>query len=135
MAGRPLEEILFELVEVQDRLLEVETLDLATRSNLSDRQNALRLEAKLARAGASVDDLGVEQLEREIAHLEDELARFLDTRPSASAASGGGGPGGGGIDPGYLHEMHRSMDSSFGFAEKKQRLQTLRLRLTELKGG
>lgn len=132
VSTRPIEEILSELGEVQDRLLEVDAADFATRADLSNRQDALRLEAKRARDGFPIDDMGAGQLEREIAHLEDELNRFLSTRPSASAASGGGGPGGGGIDPGILHEMHRKMDSSFGFAEKQERIRALRARLSEL---
>ena len=130
-----MEEILAELGEVQDRLLEVEADDYATRAELSNRQDALRLEARQARDEVSVDDLGLEQLEREIAHLEAELERYLGTRPSASAGSGGGGPGGGGIDPGFLHAMHRQMDSSFGYTAKEDRLQTLRVRLEELRAA
>lgn len=129
---RPMGEIVTELGEVQDRLLEVADDDFATRADLSNRQDALRLEAKQARDGLPIDNLGAEQLKREIAHLEEELSRYLSTRPSASAASGGGGPGGGGIDPGMLHEMHRKMDSSFGYAEKQERIRALRVRLDEL---
>ncbi len=134
MRDRPLEEIVIELGEVQDQLLEVDTYDFATRAGLSNRQDALRLEAKHARAGIPADDMAVEQLEHEIAYLEDELDRYFDSRPSASAGGPSGGHGGGGIDPDKLHEMHRKMDASFGFAEKKERLRTLRLRLNELTG-
>ncbi len=126
MTHRPLEEILAELGEVQDRLIEIDPDDFVTRADLSNRQDALRLEAKQARAGIPTDAMGVEQLEREIAHLEDELARYLDARPSASAGGPSGGYGGGGIDPNELHEMHRKMDASFGFAEKKARLNELK---------
>jgi hypothetical protein len=132
MSPRTLEEILRELGEVQDRLLEVDADDFTARADLSNRQDTLRLEAKQAREGLPIDNMGAAQLRAEIAHLEDDLNRYLGTRPSASAASGGGGPGGGGIDPGMLHEMHRKMDASFGFAEKQERVRALRVRLDEL---
>ncbi len=133
MADRSLEEILTELSEVQDALIEAAPDDFATRAELSNRQDTLRLQAREARSEIS-DDLSAEQLEREVERLEDELLRYLDTRPSASAGHGGGGRGGGGIDPWYLHEMHRKMDASFGFEEKKERLRTLKVRPTELSG-
>ncbi len=133
MTQRPLEEILAELGEVQDRIIETAEDDFDTRAELSNRQDALRLEAKKARAGVS-DELSVEQIEHEITRLGDELVRYLDLRPSASAGHGGGpGTGGGGIDPEYLHEMHRKMDASFGFEEKKARLEKLKVRLAELR--
>lgn len=88
-----------------------------------------------AAGSVPADAMAVEQLKHEVARLEGELDRYLDARPSASAGGPSGGPGGGGIDPDKLHEMYRKMDASFGFAEKKERLRTLRLRLNELSGG
>ncbi len=133
--ARSLEEVLAELGEVQDQLIATDAYDFATRAELSNRQDALRLEAKQAREGIPADDLDVTQLEREISHLEDELDRYLRSRTGASAGGPSGGYGGGGIDPDKLHEMHRKMDSSFGFAEKKERLRVLKVRREELSGG
>jgi hypothetical protein len=135
MTNRSLDEVLRELGEVQDLLIAAPSDDFATRAELSNRQDSLRLEAKGARRDVPVDDLAVEQLTKEVQHLEAELARFLDSRPSASAGGPSGGYGGGGIDPDKLHEMHRKMDSSFGFEEKKERLRALKVRLAELSDG
>lgn len=132
MTGRPLEEVLRELSEVQDLLIATPSDDFAARAELSNRQDALRFEAREARQDVPVDDLGVEQLAKEVEHLEAELTRYLDTRPSASAGGPSGGFGGGGIDPDKLHEMHRKMDSSFGFEEKRERLRALKVRLAEV---
>lgn len=134
MTGRPLEEVLRELGEVQDLLIATPSDDFAARAELSNRQDALRSEAREARQDVPVDDLGVEQLAKEVEHLEAELTRYLDARPSASAGGPSGGFGGGGIDPDKLHEMHRRMDSSFGFEEKRERLRALKVRLAEVTG-
>ena len=134
MGDRTLDQILTELAEVQDRLIEADAYDFATRAELSNQQDALRLEAREARAGIP-DDLSVEQLEREIERLEQDLIRYVSSRPSASAGHSGGGPqGGGGIDPQYLHEMQRKMDAAYGFDEMKERLRVLKVRLADLQG-
>lgn len=99
MSGRDLDEILADLSEVQDRLLATSGGDFATRAELSIRQDALRSEAGRAQT-AIPDDLSVQQLDEQIAHLEGEIVAHLDTRPSASAGGPSGGMGGGGIDPG-----------------------------------
>ena len=132
MTERSLDEVLRELGEVQDLLIATPSDDFTTRAELSTRQDVLRSEARGAREAVPVDDLGVEQLAREVQHLEAELTRYLDARPSASAGGPSGGYGGGGIDPDILHEMHRKMDSSFGYDEKKERLRALKVRLAEL---
>ena len=132
MSNRSLEEVLRDLGEVQDLLIATPSDDFATRADLSNRQDALRLEAKGARQDVPVDELAIEQLANEVEHLEAELRRYLDSRPSASAGGPSGGYGGGGIDPDKLHEMHRKMDSSFGYDEKKERLRALKVRLAEL---
>jgi len=132
MSNRSLEEVLRDLGEVQDLLIATPSDDFATRADLSNRQDALRLEAKGARQDVPVDELAIEQLANEVEHLEAELERYLDSRPSASAGGPSGGYGGGGIDPDKLHEMHRKMDSSFGYDEKKERLRALKVRLAEL---
>ena len=132
MTNRSLEEVLRELGEVQDLLIATPSDDFATRADLSNRQDALRLEAKGARQDVPVDDLAIEQLSNEVEHLEAELRRYLDSRPSASAGGPSGGYGGGGIDPDKLHEMHRKMDSSFGYEEKRERLRALKVRLAEV---
>jgi len=135
MTDRSLDDVLRELGEVQDLLLSASADDFATRASLSNRQDALRSEAREARRGVPVDDMAVEQLAHEVEHLEAELTRYLDSRPSASAGGPSGGPGGGGIDPDKLHEMHRKMDSSFGFEEKKERLRVLKVRLEDVSGN
>ena len=131
MTHRPLEEILVELGRVQDRLLEADADDFGTRAELSNLQDALRLEAKRARDEIP-DDMSAERLESEIERREGELVRYLGTRLSASAG-GGGGRGGGGIDPNYVHEMHRRMDAAFRFEDKKKQLRLLKVRLAELR--
>ncbi|MBT8246193.1 MAG: hypothetical protein KJN73_00125, partial [Acidimicrobiia bacterium] len=80
MTGRPLEEVLRELGEVQDLLIATPSDDFAARAELSNRQDALRSEARDARQDVPVDDLGVEQLAKEVEHLEAELTRYLDAR-------------------------------------------------------
>ena len=132
MSNRSLEDVLRELGEIQDLLIATPSDDFARRADLSNRQDALRLEAKEARQNVPVDALAIEQLAKEVEHLEAELRRYLDSRPSASAGGPSGGYGGGGIDPDKLHEMHRKMDSSFGYGEKKERLRALKVRLAEL---
>ena len=102
MSNRSLEEVLRELGEVQDLLIAAPSDDFATRADLSNRQDALRLEAKGARQDVPVDDLAIVQLTNEVEHLEAELKRYLDSRPSASAGGPSGGYGGGGIDPDKL---------------------------------
>lgn len=133
MGERSLEEVLADLAKVQEELLAVPADDFATRAELSNRQDALRSEARAARS-ALPDDLTVEQLEEQIAHLEDQILHHLDTRPSASAGGPSGGYGGGGIDPDKLHEMHRKMADSFGLDDKRHELSRLKVRLAELQG-
>ena len=132
MTDRPFDDVLRELGEVQDLLISTSTDDFAARAELSNRQDALRSEARELRQALPVDDLAVEHLAQEVTHLEAELTRYLDSRPSASAGGPSGGPGGGGIDPDKLHEMHRKMDSSFGYEEKRERLRVLKVRLDNL---
>lgn len=134
MTDRSLDDLLRELGEVQDLLIAASEDDFATRAELSNRQDDLRSAARQARQGVPVDDLALEQLAHEVEHLEAELTRYLDSRPSASAGGPSGGPGGGGIDPDKLHEMHRKMDAAFGYEEKKERLRVLKLRLEDVSG-
>ncbi len=129
--ARSLEEVLVALADVQDELLATPGDDFATRATLSDRQDALRLEASRARL-AIPDHLDADQLALQVDHLEAEILQHLDTRPSASAGAQTGE--GGGIDPRYLHRMHRQMAKSFGLEEKQEQLQLLKARLAELRG-
>jgi phage terminase small subunit len=132
MSGdRALEVILADLASVQDELISVASDDFATRAELSNRQDALRREAAEARE-AVPDYLTVEQLEADIAHLEAEILAHLESRPAASSGAQTGF--GGGIDPQYLHGMHREMAKSFGLEEKQKRLQLLKGRFNELAG-
>ena len=128
---RSLDSILADLASVQDELISVAQDDFATRAELSNRQDALRREAAEARE-AVPDYLTVEQLETEIAHLEDEILGHLESRPASSSGAQTGF--GGGIDPQYLHGMHREMAKSFGLEEKQKRLQLLKGRLNERQG-
>ncbi len=129
--SRSLEEVLAALADVQDELLATPDDDFAARAALSNRQDALRLEASRARSSLP-RDLTIEQLEEQIDHLEAEILQHLDTRPSASAAGQTGR--GGGIDPEYLHKMHAQMAKSFGLDQKQEQLQQLKVRLAELRG-
>lgn len=131
MTSRDLDEVLADLLEVQDRLLAVPADDFTARAELSNRQDALRSEAGRARA-AIPDGLSAEQLDEQIAHLEEEILNHLDTRPSASAGGPSGGMGGGGIDPDKLHEMHRKMAASFGLEGKREQLRRLKVRREQL---
>jgi len=126
---RSLDEVLADLAGVQDEILATKDDDRAARAELSNRQDALRSEAAEARS-AIPSDVSVGDLEHQIELLEQEILGHLDTRPSASAGAGTGR--GGGIDPDFLHEMHRKMAKSFGLEEKKERLRRLRNRLAEL---
>lgn len=128
---RSLDDVLRELGEVQDELLTVSAGDFARRAELSDRQDALRLEAAELRV-AVPDGLTADQLEKQIHHLEAEIRQHLDTRPSASAGSGSGR--GGGIDPDQLHKMIGEMAKSFGLDAKQEQLRRLKVRLAELRG-
>lgn len=128
---RSLDEVLADLAAVQDEMLATATDDFATRAALSNRQDALRQEATVARVSAP-GDLSRPDLEQQIEHLEDEILRHLDTRPSASAGGPSGGYSGGGIDPDKLHEMHRKMAASFGLDTKKEQLRRLKNRLADL---
>ena len=129
--SRSLEEVLAELASVQDELLAAADDDFAVRAELSNRQDALRKEAKDAR-DTIPSGVTAQELQAHIELLEGEILRHLDTRPSASAAHGGGGQSGGGIDPNVLHEMTAKMAKSFGLEEKKERLRRLKVRLSEL---
>lgn len=127
---RRLEDILAELSQVQDELLATASDDFATRASLSGRQDTLRQEASRARSTAT-DDMDADQLQRHVEHLEQEIVRHLESRPSSSAGAQTGL--GGGIDPQYLHDMHRKMAKSFDLDGKKRELQLLKARLDELR--
>ena len=131
--NRPIDDILRDLLAVQEELSSTSSDDLTRRIDLLERQKRLRAEAAEVRASVS-DDVSVEQLRLQIAHLEAEILHHFEARPSGSMAGGAGGPGGGGIDPDQLHEMHRTMAASFGLDEKQAELQRLKARLDELRG-
>jgi len=132
-ASRSLEEVLAELAAVQDELLAVADDDFAAKAELSNRQDALRSEAREARS-AIPRDVPVEELEVEIEPLEAQIVGHLESRLSASSGAGGGGRGGTGIDPYLMHQMHEKMAKSFGLDEKKEQLRRLKNRLAELQG-
>ena len=133
MTHRSLDEILTEMGRIQDRLLDTEPDDFEARARLSNLQDALRQEARLAREDLP-DDLSAKQLEAEIERREQQLIQYLEARLSPSAGhGGGGGRGGGGIDPQHVHELHRRMDSAFGYEEKRKQLELLKGRLAKLR--
>ncbi len=127
---RSLDEVLRDLGEVQDELLVVAEDDFANLAELSNRHDALRQEARRIRTTIP-DDVTVDQLEEQIEHLEAEIRKHLDTRPSASAGIGGGK--GGGIDPEHFHKMVKEMGKSLGLDEKQEQLRRLKVKLAELR--
>ncbi|NND04007.1 MAG: hypothetical protein HKN91_14595 [Acidimicrobiia bacterium] len=121
-----------ELDEVQQLLTESEPTDFARRQDLRDRESALRAEIR-GFGQEWTDHLSIDQLRRRIEEVESQIEDHYGNR--LSHTSGGQSGLGGGLDPKYLHAMHRAMDKSGDIEHKKAELRRLKDQLTRLEGS
>ncbi len=129
MTGRDLADVVGDLADVHARLAAADDDDFATRADLRSRQEALRAEAAELRAAAPVSSLDEAQLRSRLDRLMTKRSLHLDAHIGASAAAQTGE--GGGIDPAYVHELHRQMDEAVGLAEIEEEIRRLRNALAE----
>lgn len=110
LVGMDVDKVFRVLSDVAARLSALPEDALEERFALRQRQEELRAVSRdlLARTG---DILSADELRMQLRQLEAERDRFFtDTRMSHAA---GGQTGlGSGIDPKYVHEMHRRMDEA-----------------------
>lgn len=117
-----------QLVEIQDRLLELPADAFSERIELRARQDELR--ERVRSKALAGDILSADQIKRRIADLE----KTIETH-SANRLSHISGPQtglGGGIDPKHLHEMNRRMDELARIEDLKTQLRRLRDRLAAM---
>ena len=124
------DELLTELSEVAARLAELPADALEERFRLRQRQEELRAVARnqLAETG---DILSADEARLRLAHLTSRRDRYLDDTRMSHLAGAQTGQGGG-VDPKYVHDMHRRMDELFdldGINAEIGRLQRLVARL------
>jgi hypothetical protein len=122
--------LLAELSEVAAALSDLPDDALEERFRLRQRQEQLRAMARdqLAETG---DILSADEARLRLAHLTDRRDRYLDDTRLSHLAGAQTGQGGG-VDPKYVHDMHRRMDESFdleGINAEIERLHRLVVRL------
>ncbi len=120
-----------ELAAVQDELAATAPDDFARRQELIEREGALRLELRSFR-DSWTDHLSIDQLQHRIADVKRRLADHYGNR--LSHTSGGQSGFGGGLDPKYLHQMHRAMDRAADLDAMQAELARLKDRLAKLEG-
>ena len=118
-----------ELDDVQRQLADADPTDFTLRQDLKDRETALRAEIRDFSQGWT-DHLSIDQLRRRIREVEGQIEDHYGNR--LSHTSGGQSGFGGGLDPQYLHAMHRAMDKSGDLKGKKAELRRLKDQLTRL---
>ena len=116
---------------VQQELAETPADQLARRQELTELEDALRLELRSFR-DSWTDHLSIDQLRHRIADMERRLGEHYGNRLSHLA--GGQSGFGGGLDPTILHRMHRAMDRSADLPGMQAELARLKDRLAKLEG-
>jgi len=118
-----------KLTDVQDELRRTPPAEHTRRRDLRDREEAVRSELRSFSADWT-DHLSIDQIKRRITVVERQLEDHYGNR--LSHTSGGQSGFGGGLDPKYLHWMHRAMDSANDLPGMKAELARLRLELARL---
>ncbi len=121
---RDLTDVIVELADVQAALATAPEDDYEARADLRSRQDALRAEAAKVRDAQPLDALGEAELRGRLERLERQRDRHLSAHIGHSAAAQTGE--GGGIDPKYVHDLHRQMDEAAGLAELEEEIRRLR---------
>jgi len=121
-----------ELNDVQRELAETDPTDFTTRQDLKDRETALR-ETIRGFSQEWTDHFSIDQLRRRIKEVERQIEDHYGNR--LSYTSGGQSGFGGGLDPKYLHAMHRAMDKSGDLEGTKAELRRLKDQLARLEDG
>jgi hypothetical protein len=127
-----LDVILAELSDVAAKLSDLPDDAFAERFELRQRQEELRAASRemLAESG---DILSADEARMQLKRLEAERDQYLGTRLSHSAGAQTGQ--GGGIDPKYVHDMHRRMDAAFDLDSVNAEIDRLKTRLAKLEGA
>lgn len=118
-----------ELDEVRTELAATDPTEFTHRQDLKDRETALRDEIR-SFSHEWTDHLSIDQLRRRIGEVEAQIEDHYGNR--LSHTSGGQSGFGGGLDPKYLHAMHRAMDKSGDLEGMKAELRRLRDQLARL---
>ncbi len=121
---RDLSDVVVELADVRAALAAAPEDDFETRADLRARQDDLRAEAARLRAAQPIDSLDEAELRGRLERLERQRDRHLSAHIGHSAAAQTGE--GGGIDPKYVHDLHRQMDEAAGLAEIEDEIRRLR---------
>lgn len=119
------DELLTELSNIAAELSALPVDALEERFRLRRRQDELRARSRelLAETG---DILSADEARSRLRHLEARRDAYLDGTRISHAAGAQTGQGGG-IDPKYVHDMHRRMDEAFD-------LEGLNTEIARLKG-
>jgi len=120
-----------ELAAVQEELAATATDQFSRRQELAERENELRLELRLF-GDSWTDHLSIDQLRRKIDEVKRRLTDHYGNR--LSHTSGGQSGFGGGLDPKFLHQMHRAMDRAADLESMEAELARLKDRLAKLEG-
>ena len=118
-----------ELEEVRNELAATDPTDFTRRQDLRDREAALREQVR-SFSQEWTDHLSIDQLRRRIGEVEAQIEDHFGNR--LSHTSGGQSGFGGGLDPKYLHAMHRAMDKSGDLEGLKAELRRLKDQLARL---
>ena len=100
-----------QLAEVADQLARLPEDAFEERFQLRQRQEGLRAQAREALATTG-DLLSADEARSRLEQLKGQRQRFLDDTRLSHLAGAQTGQGGG-IDPKYVHDMHRRMDEAF----------------------
>ncbi len=120
------------LTAVQAELSESSEEDLDRRHGLREREETLRAALRSFSAPGTDED-SIDQLKRSIAEAERRIENHFGNRLSHTSGAQTGY--GGGLDPKYLHQMNRAMDSANDLAGMKAELSRLKDKLKTLESG
>lgn len=120
------------LAAVQAELTTVADDDIDRRQALQAREEALRTDLRSFSAPGT-DEESIDQLKRSIAEAERRIEDHYGNRLSHTSGAQTGY--GGGLDPKYLHQMNRAMDSANDLAGMKAELSRLKHKLNTLESG
>ena len=124
-----LDDIRRELVVLAERLDSLPADAFDERLTAKMRQSELR--DAVRNIGLAGDILSADQLERQIATLRSRIESHYGNRISHSSGAQTGL--GGGLDPKYLHEMHRAMDAAVDIGRLKDELRRLEDKLAAMR--
>ncbi len=125
-------ETLRSLTDVQAALAELADDDFDRRQELHEREKTLRAALRSFSAPGTDED-SIDQLKRSIAEAERRIEDHFGNRLSHTSGAQTGY--GGGLDPKYLHQMNRAMDSANDLAGMKAELSRLKDKLKTLESG